>query len=167
MATDSPIEVRPAVESDVPEIVRINVEAFVQATQGAVRDRTWLTMRSGGLWASRTHLKFAGLADVAVRGGTVLGASAYHRADEGLWFCASLYVDTTTQREGAGTALVETMLERVAARGGGTVELDAIERWQPAMDFYANTGFTRTGESHDEDIDGTLVKYVRLRYEKR
>jgi ribosomal protein S18 acetylase RimI-like enzyme len=60
-----------------------------------------------------------------------------------------LYVLPETQGRGAGRLLISKIEEAAASNGNDTVSLN-VNRYNPAVNFYLNNGYVKTGE---EDIN--------------
>ena len=133
------MQIRPALESDVPEVARVWRAGWLDAHVGHVPD---------ALMAERTEAYFsqtaADLVDstlVAVDdGGDVLGVALIH--DDELF---QLAVTQDARRRGIGSALVAAAEERIAA-DYDRAELAVVSANLPARLLYEHCGWTDLGE---------------------
>lgn len=82
------------------------------------------------------------------RGGQGFAAYGPRKQDAGVYKLHKLYVLPQTQGRGYGHALIHEVKGRVAHAGARALELN-VNRYNPAKDFYARSGFRIIAE---EDI---------------
>ena len=162
----SPITVRPAVESDFDAVARITRDSYLAA--GYFDDAEHPYMRKVQDVAQR-----AGQATVwvAERAGDVVGSVTLALAGEPYADIAlhdelefrMLVVDPAVQRSGAGKAMMTAILEHAKALDGvRAVALTTGSTWESARGLYNKTGFARVPE-RDWLVPGTDIKLLVYR----
>jgi ribosomal protein S18 acetylase RimI-like enzyme len=171
--------VRAATLDDADDIVRINVHGWQRAYAGIVPDDVLDAMEVTGRAERYRHRmrhpdNFQHL--VATDDGRVVGYvclgnyrlgqdnGAVHRfAGEIL----AIYVDPPRWGTGAGRALMDAALARLAARGFQQVRLWVLAANHQARRFYERAGFTLDGAAADYPVsrpDGSIVDLPEVRY---
>ena len=78
-----------------------------------------------------------------------VGFAAYSRIDDAAYKLNKIYVDPALQGRGIGSALLNTVVERIKASGADRLQLN-VNPYNKARVFYEHRGFTIL---YDEDID--------------
>ena len=146
--SDEPLVVRPAAESDRPDLVRIWRRA-VEATHGFLTpsdiDEIERQVRAAVLPALTLT--------VAQRGGDdLVGWIGVHGAR-----VEALFVDPTAHRQGVGSARLDSATAAIPQ-----VTLDVNEENPSALGFYEDHGFVRVGRS-ERDGEGRPFPLVHMR----
>jgi ribosomal protein S18 acetylase RimI-like enzyme len=176
------LTVRAARPEDAAEIVRINVRGWQQAYAGIVPDDVLAGMDiDGRADRFRERLADPGAFEVlvAVEGDDTVGYvtvgpyrigqrnDVLHRE---VGEVLAIYVDPPRWGTGAGRALMDAALARLAARGFGSVRLWVLVDNRAARRFYERAGFTADGASARYPVgraDGTVVDLPEVRYARR
>ena len=84
---------------------------------------------------------------LAEKNGQVVGFACYFRKEgEGnIYRLERLYVLPTSQGDGAGSKLLDAVLQKSLAEGASIIELN-VNRKNPAVDFYRRKGFEIVAE---------------------
>jgi GNAT superfamily N-acetyltransferase len=162
----SPIIVRPAVETDFDDVARITRDSYLAA--GYFDDADHPYMRKVQDVAER-----AGNATVwvAERAGQVVGSVTLALAGEPYADIAlsdelefrMLVVDPAVQRSGAGKAMMAAIVEHARALDGvQAVSLTTGSTWESARGLYNKTGFARVPD-RDWSVPGTDIKLLVYR----
>jgi GNAT superfamily N-acetyltransferase len=78
-----------------------------------------------------------------------VGFAAYSRMNAEIYKLNKIYIDPALQGKGFGTALLNSVMERILALGANRLQLN-VNRYNKARAFYEHRGFTIL---YDEDID--------------
>jgi ribosomal protein S18 acetylase RimI-like enzyme len=176
------LTVRAARPEDAGEIVRINVHGWQRAYTGIVPEDVLSGMDIDGRTDRfRVRLAKPGAFEVlvAVEGDDTVGYvsigpyrigqrdDALHRE---VGEVLAIYVDPPHWGTGAGRALMDAALARLAARGFRSVRLWVLVDNRRARRFYERAGFTADGASARYPVgraDGTVVDLPEVRYARR
>lgn len=140
------MEIRDAVESDLPGIAAIRND--VVATSTAIfSEEPWAPDEGRAWWASRVAQGYPVL--VAVEGGEVLGYASFgdFRAFPGYRFTVehSVHVRADARGRGIGRRLVEEVLARAAALGKHVVVAGVDADNEVSIRLHESLGFVRVG----------------------
>jgi ribosomal protein S18 acetylase RimI-like enzyme len=161
----SEVVIREAEPSDSQEVAGVHVRAWATAYRGLMPEEVLDAMtleRRAATWRERLAEPSVGPTSVAVdRGGAIVGfcALATPTRDDGesadTAEVTALYVDPSSWREGVGSRLLTTALERLRADGFATVILWVLVGNAPARAFYERHGFAADGAVFDHEPPGT------------
>jgi ribosomal protein S18 acetylase RimI-like enzyme len=173
------LTVRTATLDDAGDIVRINVDGWRKAYAGIVPDDVLASLDVGTRIARYRHRmgkpsQFESLIVVDAErtvGYTSVGpyrigqheSVLSHRIGE----VVAIYVDPPQWGTGAGRALMDAALDRLAARGFASVRLWVLADNARARRFYERAGFAADGTRGSYPVgrpDGTVVDLPELRY---
>jgi ribosomal protein S18 acetylase RimI-like enzyme len=176
------VTVRAGTPEDAGEIVRINVRGWQRAYAGIVPDDVLSAMSVDGRaerFAKRIAEPSAFEVLVGVDGEVTVGyvclgpyrigqrEDTLHRE---VGEVLAIYVDPPRWGTGAGRALMDAALARLAARGFRSVRLWVLVDNRQARRFYERVGFTADGASARYPVgraDGTVVDLPEVRYARR
>ena len=170
--TAAAVDLRPAEVGDAREIAWLQIESSRVGYRGLVADELLARVSDDAradVWRERLESGLFGLVLLAVREGRPAGYCAVltpaHDADAAADVAAlcSIYVDPALWRTGCGRALVNEVVRRLRADGGGWRELTlwVLEGNAGARAFYTSLGFQADGARQFEAAVG--VPEIRLR----
>jgi GNAT superfamily N-acetyltransferase len=157
--------IRPATLADVDVLCRLGAATF-RETYRAISDPREVDEYADEHFApakveawfrrpcARTLLAFVGDEPAGyahVRNAKVPACVADRKAVE----LSRLYLLSSAQGTGLGSALIDAALVEIAALGGHTVWLGAYDRNVKALAFYARRGFVRVG-THEFEFGGQI-----------
>jgi GNAT superfamily N-acetyltransferase len=148
--------VRPAEESDVPEIFRVHGESIRALCRDRYAEReitAWIAFRPPE--AYRTAFVSRELF-VAERGGRIVG---FGQLDPRRGEIEACYVSPDAVRSGIGAALIARMEEEARGRGHAIVHLNATLNAEP---FYARMGYRPLGPARHRVAADVNLECVRM-----
>lgn len=158
------MQIRPAVEDDLPAITEIYNYEVEHST--ATFDTTPVTLEQQTVWLD-SHASQRRPVLVADDGGTVAGwASASDWADRCAYARAaevSVYVRANHRGRGVGRALLEALIERTREAGVGVLLARICTESEPSIHLHASLGFQsigtmrRVGEKFGRVLDVELM----------
>jgi ribosomal protein S18 acetylase RimI-like enzyme len=173
------LTVRAATPDDADDIVRINVHAWQRAYAGIVPDDILDAMEvEGRVDRYRDRMRHSpgfehlvAADDEKVVGYVCLGhyRIGQHEAalDPEIGEVLAIYVDPSRWGTGAGRALMDGSLDRLAERGFRSVRLWVLAANGQARRFYERAGFTADGTTAGYPVgrlDGSVVELPEVRY---
>jgi ribosomal protein S18 acetylase RimI-like enzyme len=175
----SVLDIRPASDGDAYDIVRINVAGWRDAYPGLVPDEVLSAMEVDSR-VPRYRERMAQERDfetyVVGDGTALLGylTCGPYRIDQrrdmlhpDVGEILAIYVDPPAQGRGAGRALMDSSLARLAERGFRQVRLWVLDGNSGACRFYERAGFRLDGSRSSYDVtrsDGRLAALPEVRY---
>lgn len=163
------MNVRPAVQDDVPAIAESHVASWRAAYRGLMPDAYLDSLsvdQRRAMWAGVLARGGPGRLAVAGRGFCFYGPS--RDGEDGAAEIYALYVHPDAWRQGAGRALCEH-----AERDAATLELAKMTLWvlkgnEPARRFYERLGYASDGgERTNTRLIATPLEEMRYRKELR
>lgn len=151
------VNIRPTVAQDGPEVARIYVDSSNDGFKGllptAVLDsgrvaRWTATVAGSNWWVAEVDGRMAGFAGIGPSRDPV---------DAELGELDTIAVDSPYWRRGVGTALMQKVLEELAAQYDEAI-VWTLANYPQAQNFYVKTGWTLTGRTRD---NGHQVSYRR------
>lgn len=134
------IDLRSAVSSDVPGIIRLVTEVLgefgLEFGKGATTDEQLRDLpesydaHGGAFW-------------IASRDATLLGTCGVFPVSRGTYELRKMYLDPNARGLGLGARLLDVAIAWTRARGGAQIVLDTIEEMTRAIAFYESHGFVR------------------------
>ncbi|WP_039932419.1 GNAT family N-acetyltransferase [Streptomyces viridochromogenes] len=161
------LRVRPAIESDLPTLVRLRDDAARWMLTRGVTGQ-W---RPGELGEDHFHRVMAhGEVWLAESGGLVAGAWELWWEDESAWgpqppvagYVHRLMVDRSTASPGTGRRLLRAAERRVAAVGRTLVRLDCLAGNAPLNAYYRQAGYRVVGRKEGKPQPGGPPKAFTL-----
>lgn len=151
------MEIRDATEDDISTIRSVAREAWTKAYADAVPESV-IDDAVAEWYADETMTRIIGddeqVCLVATdEGGEIVGFS-HGATDEELGDVLRLYVHPDRWHEGIGTALLETVEERLSEMGAETMQAMVLADNEIGNAFYEEHGFEKTGEAETQ-LDGT------------
>ena len=165
------IAVRPALITDVEEIVQVHDTAWRSAYRGIIpgRELERIISRRGPRWWRSALLRGSGLL-VFEFGGAVAGYVSFGRnrtkTSDYTGEIFELYVSPTHQGLGFGSRLFDAARRRLAAHGHGSTLVWALAENANALGFYGALGGNVVGEA-DERFGNVTLKRVAFGFPKR
>ena len=128
------------------------------ARESQLSDSEWLARAQN--WDGARGIGF-----LAVEGDAACGiaGSIIDQSDPARALLVSMWVAPTHRRRGLGQMLVEKIARWLAARNVCTLTLMVTSPNQPAMRFYEELGFARTGRTEPYPNDPALIEYEMSR----
>jgi GNAT superfamily N-acetyltransferase len=133
MSEHLPVHIRPARESDTPEVMELTSQIWNGHDYVQFVWAEWLADRNGRLL-------------VAEHQGSVLGLGKLTRISEEDWWLQGLRVHPEFQGRGIATQITEALVETWRAQGSGAVRLATHSQRLPVHRLCARLGFTKASE---------------------
>ncbi len=145
------VEIRGATEADVPRILEIDNAVFPEYPETLEEFQALQArLRAGG------YATVFAVAETPT--GQILGYSNFHHMPgqfDPARYRVVVCTDPAWQRRGVGSALMEQMLDAIAARGGLALETFARETMPEVVAFLEQRGFTETMRTWEYRLDVT------------
>lgn len=166
------VTVRRAIAADADAMGRVHTDAWRWAYDGLF-DPAFLARRdaarSAAMWR-RVIAEGASVVLVAERDGAVVGFAGCGASRDGDAHDAgelyAIYLDPTSYRSGAGSALMARVLEELVAAGFGEALVWVLEGNQRGRSFYERWGWRPDGATRDEP-NGDAPPLTDVRYRRR
>lgn len=164
--------VRPATVGDLATIAKIHVRSWQHAYRGQMPDWVLDGLDEGKRaarwleWLDKPGYRL----DVALRDGAIIGFCSLipcrdEGADDAVGQIAALYIDPSSWRVGAGTALVDAALAHARTVGYRALTLWVLTANDRARQFYERVGFAPDGASKVDTRPGYSLAELRYRRE--
>jgi ribosomal protein S18 acetylase RimI-like enzyme len=99
---------------------------------------------------------------LAKLGERAVGCVALRRLDEQTCEMKRLYIRPPARRQGAGHALVQSIIEEARGRGYGRIRLDTLPKMSDAIRLYESFGFRDIDPYRENPIEGARFMELSL-----
>lgn len=148
---DEPLIVRPAMESDCPEIYRVQVAAIrglPAGSQGRAGIEKWLASREPSVYAREMETEFFVVAEECDE---LVGWGAFNEDKKEI---TNVFVDPPHHRRGIGSAIISVLEDAARHVGLESVQLQATGT---AIDFYLAAGY-QSDPPVESGVEWALMK---------
>jgi DNA-binding MarR family transcriptional regulator/ribosomal protein S18 acetylase RimI-like enzyme len=156
-AQRAPMELQPALDSDVPALVALMNRAYrgVGPDAGWNSEAEYIEGERTNVAVLREELKAKPEASLLMwrTSAEIQGCVWLEPLDSGCWYLGSLTVDPSLQAAGLGRKLLAASEDWVARRGGREIKMTVVNVRESLLAWYSRRGYGLTGETEPFPYD--------------